>query len=384
MRKIVDYWILPLLLACSQQACVDPVTPDFEFREGLVFIEGFASTSQGASFVIISESAIEFGVDVVNFIRGAQVRLLERDTDRVVALMELQDSYVPPSGFAVRPGESWLLDIRLADGTHYRSSYEPVSEPVPITNIRAEYNPRLYFREASQAFVPGHEIIIDFNDPGEVDNYYYWGYRSFENLENCEQCFFGIFREGECMAPIQGTNVADYYDYRCESACWKIRYPEAIRILDDRLSNGQALTSQAVASIPLYTREDMVVELQQLSLTPTAYEYYRVLKDLVDNNSGFNAPPPAALIGNITNVDDDDDVVFGRFTAAATTTAHVFIARSEIEEEPVERPLSISREGCEVCPPGTSCPIDCSPVTTAACSETRYRTAIMPAGWMEL
>lgn len=381
IRKPVFRWMLPLLLALIQLTCIDPVSPDFEYRTGLVFIEGFASTADGASSVTIRESAIEFGVYVVNIISGAQVSLVEEATERVVGFMELEDSYVPPADFVVSPGESWLLDIRLQDGTHYKSTYEPVSDPVPISNIRAEYKPRLFYREASERFVPGHEIIIDFDDPGEVDNYYYWGYRSFENLENCEKCIFGIFRDGECISPYQGTNVDNYYDYKCESTCWKIRYPEELRILDDRLSNGQSLTSQAVANIPLYTREDTVVELQQLSLTPTAYEYYRVLKDLVDNNSGLNAPPPAALIGNITNMNDGNDVVFGRFTAAATTTAHVFIARNGIAEEPVERFMSISREGCEVCPPGSSCPLDCSPVTTAACSETRYRTAVKPPIW---
>jgi len=381
LRKKSYYLLLPLLISYGQQSCIDPVDPDFEYREGLVFIEGFASTAEGATSVTISTSAIEFGVYVVNFIGGAQVTLVEQATMREVAFMELEDSYAPPSGFVVKSGESWLLDIRLQDGTHYRSTYEPVSDPVPITNIRAEYKPRLFYREASEKFVPGHEIIIDFNDPGEVDNYYYWSYRSFENLDNCERCFLGIFREGECMGPYQGTNVANYYDYKCPSACWKIRYPEEIRILDDRLSNGQSLTSHAVANIPLYTREDMVVELQQLSLTPTAYEYYRVLKDLVDNNSGLNAPPPAALIGNITNLGNSNDIVFGRFTAAATTTAYVFIERREIEEEPVERFMAYSPEGCEVCPPGSACPIDCSPVTTAACSETRYRTALRPPQW---
>ena len=55
----------------------------------------------------------------------------------------------------------------------------------------------------------------------------------------------------------------------------------------------------------------MVVVAQQWNLTPEAHEYYKVLKDILDNNSGLNAPPPAALIGNLFNPEDTEDFIFG-------------------------------------------------------------------------
>lgn len=375
--------VLGCLVLIVFQACIDPVEPNFQFREGLIFIEGFATSSPGASFVSISESVVEFGVEGVNFVGGATVTLMEESNGRQVLFEEVRDAYFPPADFAVNPGESWLLDIRLADGTHYQSTYEDVANPVPVRQLQAAYKPQLFYREASERYIPGHEITVDLTDPAGIDNYYYYRYRVFENLDECEKCFFGVYRDGSCRGAPPGTILEDYYDYRCTSDCWQIRYPEQISIFDDRFINGQEVRSLAVANIPLYTREDMVVEIQQLSLTPKAFDYYKVLKDLVDNNSGFNAPPPAALIGNITNQEVAEDIVFGRFTAAATSLAYIFVDRSGIEEETVDRPTRTIRENCEVCPPGSPCPIECAPVNTSDCSETRYRTSMMPPAWIE-
>ncbi|MBT8185939.1 MAG: hypothetical protein KJN76_13935, partial [Eudoraea sp.] len=61
-------------------SCIDPVTPEFELKEGLVFVEGIASTAPGASFVNIDISAFEFGVYVINFVEGATVSFRNLDT----------------------------------------------------------------------------------------------------------------------------------------------------------------------------------------------------------------------------------------------------------------------------------------------------------------
>ena len=50
-------FFLIFLFSFLPSSCIDPVSPEFEYREGLLFIEGFASTVPGASFVVINESS---------------------------------------------------------------------------------------------------------------------------------------------------------------------------------------------------------------------------------------------------------------------------------------------------------------------------------------
>lgn len=355
--------------------CVDPVEPEFEFREGLVFVEGFASTLEGSSYVIINKSVTQFGVNTTVFEKGAAVSFGNTNSGQTVSLIEQEGAYVPPSDFKAQIGEKWQLSITLIDGTQYQSSSETILEPVSIADISANYNSELQFNSAVDEFQPGHSVSVSFDDPEGQENFYYWTYRSFENLGVCQTCFEAIFRNDGCSKTEVPTPA--YFNYQCETACWKIRFPESISIFDDSFSNGKSTVNLPIANIPLYTKENTVVEIQQFSLTPAAYDYYKILKDIVDNNSGFNAPPPAALIGNMSNVNDTDDFVFGRFTAASVSVASIFIDRSGIDESSIEEQLPLKLE------PTLASPYPPPATTTAPCTESRFRTAIRPEQWVD-
>ena len=138
----------------------------------------------------------------------------------------------------------------------------------------------------------------------------------------------------------------------------------------------------------LYTKNNILVEVQQFSIPPSTYEYYRVLKDLIDNNQGLNSPPPAALIGNMFNPNDDKEYVLGRFTAVAGSTKSIFIDRYDISESQIElNPVRQIEECVEVCPPEACAPgytgPPCYEITRTTCEESRYRTAFAPEGWID-
>ncbi len=356
-------------------SCIDPVEPNFEFREGIVFVEGFVSNLPGVSFVTINESSTEFDLFKIIAVEGATVLFKNSDTGEAVPLTERKGVYVPPDDFAASVGETWELLITLASGVTYGSTPEEILEPVAINDVTVEYDPELTFNEGRNKFVPGHSIMVSFDDPQSSENNYYWTYRAYENLDFCERCENGIFRDGACQRNPPNSGRADFYDYACEIECWQIRFPDGVAIYNDKLSNGKSINSLPVGNLLLYNKEDVSVEVQQFSLSPTAYKYYKVLKDIVENNNGLNAPPPAALIGNISNLEDKEDFVFGRFTAGATSVRSIFIDRSSIKEQPLERQEAPNFEGFFD-------PVPSPETITAPCSETKFRTAIVPNGWI--
>lgn len=379
MQKKSKIFFSTALVLAITISCIDPIEPDFELREGLIFVEGFASTEPGVSFVSITESAIEFGVYVVNFVEGASAELENVDNGEIVPLVEIEEAYVPSEDFTVAPGESWKLNIRMPDGKQFTSEVEKVLDPIPLSDLKVQYDPELEFREIfGGRFVPGHEIFVSFTDPPGAGNYYYWSYRSYENLDICEKCRESYFRDGECQPLPRGIGgLQPYYDYPCQSDCWRIRFPESIPIFEDEFSNGRTITDFSIGNAILYTKEDMVIEVQQFAISASAHEYYKVLKDLVDNNSGLNAPPPAGLVGNMFNPADSEEFVFGRFTAAATSEASIFIDRTFITEDALETREELILE------PGFGSPLPPPATFSAACSETRFRTAIRPEAWID-
>ena len=365
--------LLAIFVLCD---CSDPVTPEFKFKEGLVYIDALASTAPGASYATLTRSVREFGVNKNTFISGAAVTFVNTTSGTTVILIEDEELYVPPADFAAGFGETWELRVILEDGTEYRSLPETVQKAVEISDLEVTYNPELIFNE-SLGFIPGHEISASFDDPGNEDNFYYWRYRTFERLVNCRICFTAFYRNGECVkANVETDNspVNEYYTYGCEEPCWRIRFSDQINIFSDEFSDGTTTTALPVANIILYSKRNILVELQQFNITPAAYRYYKTLKDIIDNNTGFNSPLPAALVGNLFNPSDGEEFVLGRFTAAATTVKPIFIERIFVGEDPLEDEYTSQAEGLEAPAPV---------VLTAPCITSRFRTSTRPDGWID-
>ncbi len=360
-------------------ACTDPVDPEFQYQQGLIYIDAFASDAPGASFAAIFESGESFGRQTNVFQSGAEVRYVRVSDGMEVPLAETEERYVPPTDFAISTGESWYLDVVLADGRHYVSQPESALPPVALSEVSVRYEPELTFVEDFGRAVPGHQLSVTFQDPAGEENYYFWQFRSYERLINCQVCYnFSVFRDGECFSPNPdnpGPPLKPYYTYSCEEACWQIRYSQKVEILSDEFSDGTAVNSLPVAEVLLYQKRNILVQLLQYSLNREAYRYYKTLKDLVDNNSGLNAPLPAALLGNLSNADDPGEYVLGRFTVASQSAQSIYVERIGIEEEQLEEFIISQAEGFDDAPPPQ--------VTSVPCEEGPYRTNVEPEGWQE-
>lgn len=359
-----------LLVACS-----NPVEPEFEFTEGLIYIDALATTETGSSYAIVSETKNLFGITKAVEIKDADVSFVNEDSGAKIVLTEMDGIYMPPSEFKINEDELWYLRVLLKDGREYVSVPEKGPKPVPEASFDVLYKKQLVYSEGHERFIPGHEISATFNDPPNDENYYYWRFKSFEKLINCKTCYdYQIYREGTCIIvnPQASSIFEKYYTYECEEDCWEIRYSQNIKILSDEFVNGKMVSQIPVAEVLLYTNDNVLVHLQQYSISPIAYKYLKTLKDLVDNNGGFNSPLPAALIGNIYNSNDSEEFVLGRFTMAASNTTPIFIERIHIRDFELDPRVNTNPEGDEVPQPI---------VTMAPCNPGRYRTTSEPLGW---
>ncbi len=356
--------------------CIDPAETEYNIIDNLIYIDANVSTEEGTSSVLITRSVGRDGTNVISFVEGAAVSFINTITNEEVILNQSDKIYLPPADFVAAVGETWELSVTLPNGKKYISTPETIIETVPVTDIRATYNSELVYDKVLNEYVPGHTILIDFDDPPNEENYYYWNFKSYEKLKICETCIQGVFRNGICLTDNNAIEYY-YYNYDCESSCWHIRYNDDIIIFSDEFSDGLSTVNLPVAEVLLHTNKNILVEIQQFSISATAYQYYKVLKDIVNNNGNLNAPPPAAFFGNIVNENDANDYVLGRFTAAAAATFPIFIERESITDKTIEgNPPPARYEDCEV---------DQNCVTIAPCADGRRdRTSVEPNGWIEL
>ncbi len=358
-----------MMIAASLPGCIDQVDAEYDYQSDIVFIDAYALTEPGTSTVTISRSSWEFRTYSVKFIPNATVALENINTGLTVYFSaDPSGVYVCPADFAVTEGEVWKLYIELEDGRKFESKPETVIGAIAIDDISAEYSPEVTFDEAREEFVPGHRISVNWQDPAGEKNYYLWKYKTYQPLFVCKTCERGIYRNGECQSTNSNYGPA-YYNYLCDPSCWYIKFEEEPVIFEDRLSDGAMIKNHEIVILPFYRRPDILIEVQQLSVNESAYNYFKIIYDQVSASGGLNAPPAAPLLGNLFNPDDPSEIVLGQFTTAGVSAKSIFIDRSNIPESPIRPDDPIVLETCVPCP------------TTYPCEESLTRTAIEPEGW---
>ena len=371
IKKSIFYLTIGVIFLILPEACIEPVDAEFDLQEDIIFIDAYALTEPGVSTVSISKSTFDNlnNFKIVN-VPNARVKIENIDTGETIDYLEDSSGiYQCPPDFAVSLGEQWKLNIDLEDGKKVESKIQTVTTSVPIDNVHIEYSDEIQFDTDQGKFVPGHRVSIDLQDPEGEENYYLWKYRTFERQFICVTCERGIFRNGECI-PTGLSWGPPYYNYTCIPDCWTINFGKELPIFDDRLEDGSMITDREVTILPYYRQSDILIEIQQLSLDKSAYDYFKIIDSQVNQSAGLNAPPPAALLGNLFNPEDSSELILGQFTVAGITTKRVFIDRSQLDISPIESSPLLIFESCPTCP------------VSAPCVESATRTAIKPEGWL--
>ena len=369
-KKISVFVITLFFLLPFYQSCIEPVDGEFDLQAGLIFIDGFALTEMGLSTVTITESVFEFQTYKVINVPSAIVKIENINSGETVDFAEdASGIYTCPPDFAAEPGEVWKLLVEFENGKKVESKPQTVVEAVPIAAVNVEYAPDIEFNADFGEFVPGHRVSIDWQDPAGEENFYLWKYRTFEPLFVCRTCENrSVLRNGECQ-PTGQSFGPQYYNYLCNPQCWQIKFGNELPIFEDRLEDGVNIQDREIIILPFYRRPDILIEIQQFSLDKDAFEYFKVISDQVSESGGLNAPPPAALLGNLFNPDDSSDLILGQFTTAGVSTKSLYIDRALISESPIRPDDPIIIEPCATCP------------TQYPCMESAFRTAVKPDGW---
>ena len=353
----------------SMLSCIDQVDAEYDYLDNVLFIDAYALTETGTSSVTINRSYWDDRIYSVRSVTNAQVSLENITAGLMVDFVESGPGvYICPPDFATNEGEVWKLHIILEDGKKFESKQETVIPAIPIDEIEAAYSPEITYDNDLDKFVPGHRVNVSWQDPEGVENYYIWKYRTFEPLFVCKTCIRGTYRNGACQTSTASFGPP-YYDYLCDPRCWQIKYETQSIIFEDRLSDGAAIENRQIAILPFNRRPDILIEVQQLSVSKSNYEYFKIINDQLSASGGLNAPPPSPLLGNLFNPDDSSEFVLGQFTVAGVSAKSIFIDRSMITENPVRPDNPIILEPCLTCP------------KSFPCEEGRNRTSIEPEGW---
>jgi hypothetical protein len=363
---LVFIWIL---------ACVEPYNVKLDLRKPVLFVDASLTNQPQLNYVKLQESYSDvLGNTLSTFfnINDAEVWIEIDGSERKEIIFQNRGKYTFPEGFKAEEGKTYRLFVKLSDGQLFESDIQQLKRSVPIKKIYQRYiSDAISIRGGK---VSGHKIFIDFDDPEERGDFYYWTWRIFEKREFCMSCEGGRYIRngpndlGRCTERLSSITT----DYYCDAFCWEIIPSDKISIYSDIYTNGVSVTSKEVLEVPYYTRYGAVIELRQHMIDKDAFSYLKRIVDQSQNSGGFADTPSSALIGNMKSSDGRPGTISGYFLVSSVNSRNYFINRSDMKNS--DFPIGFD--------PRIPNP-DPSPIPTLApCVESETRTGIEPEMWM--
>jgi hypothetical protein len=343
-------------------SCVDQIEYNINSRINLVVVDGRLTTLDEEQIVRLFRSKADsvtgrFGSMPI---LGAKMELVVNGS-QIVAFTEnkaIPGNYILPEHYRGEVGNTYQIRFQLPEGTSYESEPEELKAVPSMQNLTVKFNPS-EVAETGMTFKGFHEFFADVQDPANQKNFYSWEYNLYEKQDWCKSCLRGVYAVNniipnkymfrlyyvsgdepfeDCFTPQpkwddpeapQVSNSDWTYDYLCRTKCWEILHNTRMNLFDDTFTNGGQILHRSIAKIPFYQRSACLVEVRQLSMTKSAYDYYKLFQQQIDNNGGIADTPPTALRGNIKNTANSKEVVVGYFSVSDVSSTKYWLDRKD-------------------------------------------------------
>ena len=295
-------WQALLIFSFVATSCVKEVAVKRRNAKPILVVEGSITTDSVPYTVRLSYSGpYQYGLDVPDaYLEKEATVSIADDQGRSTNLVHTGKGVYETTdkNFVGQPGRSYWLMIQLKDGRKYRSKPEKMKNPVPISKVSAGFFPDNNFN-----FPASMHVFIDTKDPGDEENYYKWNFYSWTMRQTHGiSCGFG------CVM----------YEY-----CFQKFTDREVRIFSDAYSNGSDIKNRQVGFSYIYTYGDAYVNIEQLSITREAYQFWQRYDEQVTRTGSILDPLPSSVNGNVYNEADAADFALGYFFATSITRRRV-------------------------------------------------------------
>jgi Domain of unknown function (DUF4249) len=348
MSKKISVFFLALVFVAI--ACVEPYNLElFDNSSKIIFVNGFLTNENIDQEITIAESTPLSGIVYNEEIPNLMVEIIVDGYEKIQLLHQGRGIYLIPSSLKFLKNKKYKLHFVRPDGREYESTEQIFQEAPKINKVYDEFSINGIDKKGKKG--PGHKIYIDYQDPVNEQNNYYWTWQLWE-------------RQFYCL-------TSGNFDYFCNSDCYEIVYNLDVNISSDIFSNGKSITSKLIAELPYYQDRGALVEIKQLSVSNEALKYLQIYKNQTQSTGTLADTPPAKLVGNIKNIQDNTEEVAGFFTISGATTIKYWLSRENAIGK--VRPVGLLDHTPNTSPFASRVP----------CEISRYRTPFRPLGWKD-
>lgn len=282
MRYI--YILLVLFLA----SCIDPITLEQDGEVKVLVVEGGISTDFGPHTIKLTKSA-QYGDVFIGEIKnelGAKLFIRDQFGNTVSLFENGRGVYTTPANYRGEVNRSYTLIIITKDGVEYQSYPELLSRVPEIDNVSVTYvDVPIKKEDLGSTFISGVEVYVDYKDPSEIANYYKWETGGTYSLKTHPE----LYTPPRSPSPVPK---------QCCELCYTTEENIAISISSDRFYNGNPFKSKVlfIEDDGVRFSEKYIIEIEQLSISKDAYEFYELLNNQLSIKGNIFDPPPGKSV----------------------------------------------------------------------------------------
>lgn len=320
-RKFLSVWVFILL---GFSSCVDQINfPLEKAKTERLIVSGLFTDLEGPHFVFLSQTTSQAreplfsgGYFTLNDkprpVSNARVTLQSPERGQMGQFVEVRPgTYEMRGKYAPQEEMKFFVQIEI-EGKIYRSEVQQMPTTIGSDSLsfsfertRLEDNP-----DAAQVVIRTEATLP--NQLGDyylrwlVDEAFFWDLTFFPNPFN---------------TPPPNCIVFDFPD------------PERIPLINGNLLNKPGGKANLVVAQRLVDQSFLsrhYFNVQQLSITKETYDYWRKVREVVNNTGSVFDSPPAAIRGNVYNVADEEEVVLGYFEVAKSKVTRIYTTRADV------------------------------------------------------
>jgi len=339
---IVRYpWLITFIML---MACVERIDFDVPPAKYQMVVEGMITDSPGPYTVTLSE-AMNVDTDTVVHvpITRAMVTLYDDHGNSESFTENSPGIYATQGLIQGKVGLAYHIRIETSAGSIFESEPDVLNPVGEVEDIRFEYEKRTVVKTYGEVPADVFNIFVDADAGTEKENYVRWKFTGTYKVitdpkehstwnppylpyRNPFPCSGYILTGG---AP--GGLLVQVGDCEC-CTCWAKHFETTPQLSDMQLISGSQFSNVKVGEVPINSttfHEKYMVEVEQMSLSRQAFEFFKLIRVQKEGSSSLFQPPSGEIRGNINQVNNNDPVI-GLFYAASITKKSIFIQKSDV------------------------------------------------------
>jgi len=336
-------WAIVILVFDS---CVERIEFDSPPPGTLMVVDGSISTDPGPYTVSVTKG---FGLDAdsidFNPVQKLKVTLYDVNGDNENLSEISPGTYQTNGSLRGQIGHSYYIRIETVDRKIFESLPERINPVGKINKIRFEYEKRIIQKNFYEIDNNVFNIFIDADAGEGADIYVRWRFKGTYLVVSYPELFmrstppYTPYKDpfpcsGYILTPGpmgSGGLLVKLGDCTC-CTCWANNFETIPKIAETGLVSGNEFRNIKVGEVPINSQtfyDKYLVEVEQMSLTKSAFDFFKLVRKQKEEGSSLFQPPAAEIRGNIKPI-NNNDLVIGLFWATAVTEQHIFIEKSDI------------------------------------------------------